>query len=239
MRKSIPPAIAIRLAIIGLLLVTLLVFMHGPTLQLVTDAVNWASRKSVPVSADRQNVTALHEAAHVVASVTLHGAGSVHSTKVYVAVPRDAADTLYGQSDVDVTIRPDVRADALGIAVIMYAGASAEEELLKRQSDSSGSDRREATRALMGRYTDDPIAAERGMRALENEKDILDFMDDVRAAQYCAQSVVQTNRNVVRALGEEIMRQPERLGRRQLDEGQLRAFFAAHPVMKPYTVCDF
>lgn len=239
MRKGLSPAITVRLVAITVLLIALLVMLNRPAALWVTDTYDWATKKSVPTSTERQAVTALHEAAHVVAAATLRGTGSVHSVRVYTQVPKDAKDTTYGQSDVDMSIRPDVRADSLIVAVTLYAGGKAEEELLKRQSDSSGSDLKQARRVLMLRYTDDLDVADRGMTALENSKDVLDFMDDTRNTQYCAESVVQTNRAVVRALGEEIMRQPDRMGRRQLGEAQLQAFFAAHPVMKPYTVCDF
>jgi ATP-dependent Zn protease len=238
-RKGISPAITIRLAIIAILLLALLVFSNRRLLSLVTDASDWYTQPSVAVSQERQKVTALHEAAHVVASVTLRGADSAHSVRVYSGVPAASRDTLLGQSDTDMWIRPGSRADALNVAVVLYAGGAAETELLKTQSYSDGSDRREATRALMQRFTDDPAAAERGMSALQNEKDILDFMDDTRAAQYCAQSVVQTNDKVIHALADEIMRQPENFNRRVMDEKQLREFFAAHPVQKPFTVCDF
>lgn len=238
MRKGLSPAITVRLVIMAVLVAALLVMTNRPALLWVTDAYNWAANKSVPVSGKRQALTALHEAAHVVASATLRGTGSVHSTRVYTQVPRDARDTVYGQSDVDVSIRPDVRADTMNVAVMLYAGGMAEAELLKRQPDSNGSDLKQARRALLLHYPDHYGNTDDD-EILLKPKDVLDFMDDTRAAQYCAQSAVQTNGAVVRALGEEILKQPDRMGRRQMDEEQLRTFFASHPVMKPYTVCDF
>ena len=136
-----------------LLVATIGIVSHRPTWLLALDAFSWATQTTVAVMPERQKVTAIHEAGHAVASVALQGASSVHSLRVYTEIPTGSRDTLLGQSDTDMFIQTGSRTDALKIAAILHAGSFAETEYTSKESDSSESDRRQATRAIMSAAT--------------------------------------------------------------------------------------
>ncbi len=240
MRKQrIPMAVTIRLVIIAVLMLALIVSTNRPAFSMTIDVLAWATtRDTTSVTQDRQKVTALHEAGHLVVSAALRGMGSIHSAKVFTRVATDSDNTLYGESDTDVSIPQGSRSDAMNVAAVFYAGMMTESALLDRDSDSSGSDQKAASAAIFDRF-ENPETAEHGMAALQTDSELKSFMKDSTAAAACATATVYANAQVIRDLGDEIMRQPTYFNRRHMSEDELREFFTSHPITKASPACDF
>jgi hypothetical protein len=238
-RKSV--ALTIRLVILAMLAAALLVMSHPSWRCLASDILLWQENATASLSDANIATTAVHEAGHIVVSAALRGADSLAGVAVYTNAMFDGKETLYGHALIDKSVSPHSRRDALIVASVLYAGTSAESAVLGRILNIDTSDNQSAEIVIVGyrcdTVPDDAYAATTEAMASEESSDAM--RTDMVEARRCADAAAKTNTDIIRALADEILRQPVRFSRHFMDADDLAAFFTKHPATRPSPECVF
>lgn len=183
--------------------------------------------------------TAFHEVGHVVASMALRPKNIPRSLTTY-AKPLNGS--VRGEADIDLSVRPFSRQDALSAASAAYAGVIAERLVAHLTQLTDFTDSQIATWAILvgrtGKYSGTPIVLPMQPKNELSAEEYAAMMADSAIATSCAQAIIHANIEVIAALADVVLAEPVVEGRRFLDEQRLSEFFSNHPVVSPLA-CDF
>ena len=194
------------------------------------------SPKGKPISMDAQYDTAVHEAGHAVANHVLVPQRRISS--VYVLAKEKPGTDIVGLVTYDDDFSAPADGDAYAAylradAVIDYAGAAAEKVVLGTAMPDDPNyryDGKNASDSLWSLCLDDRLADEacKGAAVLKN---VVGRNRSQTIAD--AAAIVEANKAAVIELANLIMRQPEKNGRRTLNEEELYRFLADKKLVDP------